>query len=133
MQGSRSSASATKDRILRRIFAQMEEIQGAEVGQRIAGARRQAGLTQDEVADLLNLTTRSYQDWEAGKVVPFRRMDELAGVLKSSKRWLMWGDEMPPGQDTLLSEKLLEAIEANTGVLRDVVQRLDRLVGGENG
>lgn len=123
MSRPRTETSATKSRILRTLMLQMSEIQKLEVCQRIQEARREAGLTQEEAADLVGVSTRAWQTWEAD-VIPYRRIGEIADVLGTTKRQLLHGDESPPpAQDqTELLRKMFVEIE-------EIRKRLDG--GGE--
>jgi transcriptional regulator with XRE-family HTH domain len=121
MSSTRTKGSATKARILRKLSEQMAEIQRSEVCQRIAQARRESGMTQEEIADALDITTRAYQAYEADRV-PWRRLDQIAELTGVTRSWLLHGsdtppDPLPPGSD------LLEAIRELTDELRR--RRLD--------
>jgi len=63
----------------------------AEVGARIAEARRDAGLTQQVLATELGVTRRSVQAYEAGAVIPYRRLDRLGELLDRAPSWLLTG------------------------------------------
>ncbi len=129
MQGSRTRGSATKNRILRKMLAQMAEIEREAVCARIARARKEAGLTQPEVADLLGLSLRSYQDYESFRV-PFRRLDQIADILGTTKRWLLYGDNPAPAIAAAETEsELLEAIRQLTEEMR-LFRRHDDEAGG---
>jgi transcriptional regulator with XRE-family HTH domain len=71
----------------------MRHNQEGTIGQRIAQARREAGLTQEELARLIGVTTRSVQGYEAGNVIPFRHLSKLEGATGKSRGWLLYGDE----------------------------------------
>jgi PAS domain S-box-containing protein len=64
----------------------------AEIGNRIAQARKEAGLTQQELAERLLVTRRSVQGYESGAVVPYRRLNTLAEALGRSAAWFLSGD-----------------------------------------
>ena len=64
-----------------------------EVGARIARARKQAGLTQKALADSLGVTRRSIQGYEAGTVVPYRRLGRLGEILDQSASWFLTGQQ----------------------------------------
>jgi PAS domain S-box-containing protein len=53
----------------------------AHVGRRIARARKEAGLTQEDLAVRVGVTRRSIQGWEAGSIAPYRHLDRLAAAL----------------------------------------------------
>ena len=63
--------------------------QAAQVGARIAEARRHAGLTQQSLAKQLGVTRRSIQAYEAGAVIPYKRLDHLAELLDRPASWLL--------------------------------------------
>jgi DNA-binding XRE family transcriptional regulator len=69
-QGTRNLGSATKTRNLRKLLhAYMEEAAQSDlvgVGDRIRQARLEAGLTQDELSDLVGVGMRQIQYYEAG-------------------------------------------------------------------
>lgn len=48
------------------------------VKEQIIQARREANLTQAELAEMVGVTTRTVQNWEAGTRQPFRRLAEIA-------------------------------------------------------
>lgn len=130
MQGSRPSVSATKSRILQRMLAQMAEIEHEAVIGRIVQKRREAGLTQPEVADLLDINLRTYQDYESHRV-PWRRIEQLAEVLGTSKRWLLYGDEQPtPAPSNELAERYISVMEELTAEIARLRRRLDDSEGG---
>jgi transcriptional regulator with XRE-family HTH domain len=70
----------------------MRHNQEGTIGRRIAQARREAGLTQEELAGLIGVTTRSVQGYEAGTVTPFRHLRKLEEVTEKPRGWLLYGD-----------------------------------------
>lgn len=95
-QVSRNQGSATKTRKLRTLLlAAMEEAvrnNPEGVGRRIAQARREMGLTQDELADLVGVKMCQIQYYEAGQSNPYRKIREIAEATGKSVGWLMHGD-----------------------------------------
>ena len=92
----------------------------AEIGARIVKARLELdGMTQKELAELLHVSQRSAQAYEAGEVVPYARMADLADILGVSTRWLLHGDEggLGDAETRRLLEKL---IETNTQILEEL-------------
>lgn len=69
------------------------------VGRRIAQARREAGLTQHQLADALGVSRRSVQGYESGAVAPYRHLRRLAEVLGHPSEWFI-----ADGSEPLLSE-----------------------------
>jgi transcriptional regulator with XRE-family HTH domain len=89
------------------------QFEAKEIGRRIALARTEAGLTQEEVADLATFSKRSLQDYEAGVTIPYRNMREISRLLGRPVEWFLHGDPEPstdPPADQL--ERRLEALEA---------------------
>jgi PAS domain S-box-containing protein len=64
-----------------------------EIGRRLAQARREAALTQQQVADELGVTRRSLQGYEAGAVVPYKHLDRLGELLGRTPQWFLTGDD----------------------------------------
>jgi transcriptional regulator with XRE-family HTH domain len=71
----------------------MRHNEDGTIGRRIAQARREAGLTQEELGQLIGVTTRSVQGYEAGNVIPFRHLRKLESATGKSRGWLLYGDE----------------------------------------
>jgi PAS domain S-box-containing protein len=63
--------------------------QAAAIGERIAKARREAGVTQKELAKQLGVSVRSVQGYESGAVTPHRRLNHIAELLQTSVEWLL--------------------------------------------
>lgn len=83
----------------------------ATFGDRIAGAREAAGLTQDQMAKRLGVRLTTVQAWEDDAAEPrANRLQMMAGMLNVSIRWLLTGE----GDG-------LEA-PANPGILSDSAQ-----------
>lgn len=102
-----------------------------EVGRRIAKARLEAGgMTQEELSDLVGVTKRSVQLWEAGESIPYRHMPKLEGVLRRSTAWLLYGDEGVESPDAGLErlERGLQELRDLSAYRNDQVQaKLDHL------
>lgn len=90
-----------------------ETTKSKEIGARIAQARSEAGgMTQDELAHLLGLTSRSVQAHESGAVIPYRYLREYERVLGKPAAWFLHGDA---------------AVLGSSAEHREVIERLDRL------
>ena len=91
----------------------------AQVGRRIARARKEAGLTQQELAERVGVTRRSIQGYESGSVAPYRHLDQLGAALGRSPQWLV-SEQPEPGVTpelkaelrVLVREQLLETLTA---------------------
>lgn len=86
---------------------------GREIGVRIAEARREAGgMSQIELGELVGVTVRSVQAWEAGEVIPYRYLRDLERALGKPAAWFLHGDE---------------AVVGHEEATREILDRLDRL------
>jgi PAS domain S-box-containing protein len=65
---------------------------GAQIGARLAQARKQAGITQKALGASLGVTRRSIQGYEAGAVVPYKHLDRIAELLGRTHTWFLSGD-----------------------------------------
>lgn len=74
----------------------------ATFGDRLAGAREAAGLSQPELARTLGVRLKTLQQWEDDQSEPrANRLQMLAGMLSVSLTWLLTGDGdgvEPPGE-----------------------------------
>jgi len=101
----------------------MAEIQREGVCQRIAQARRDAGVTQQEMADALDITMRAYQAYESDRI-PWRRLTQIGEITGKSKAWLLHGEEEQPSQEVLSgAEELLAAIHELTAQVSRLADR----------
>jgi transcriptional regulator with XRE-family HTH domain len=104
------------------------------IGLRIARARKERGLTQEELASLIGVSARSIQGYEAGKVVPYRRLTQLAEITNCEVGWILQGDvAAPAGSDPEVVDRLVIAVEevsAEAKRIRVAAERLEHLLGG---
>jgi transcriptional regulator with XRE-family HTH domain len=109
----------------------VRQAEGGSIGGRIARARKENGLTQEELAALVGVSPRSIQGYEAGKVVPYRRLGRLAEAVNRDVGWMLEGD---PRDDAVVvggdvAERLLglvEEVSAEAKRIRAVAERLER-------
>lgn len=98
----------------------MAQFEAREIGARIAQARREAGLTQEQLAEIAPFSQRSLQDYERGLVIPYRQMRELAKLLGKPVEWFLHGE---PEDEATIVERLdsiderLELIEVSLRLL----------------
>lgn len=65
----------------------------ATFGDRLAGAREAAGLSQEDLARKLGVRLKTVQAWEDDLAEPrANRLQMLAGMLNVSLRWLLTGE-----------------------------------------
>jgi transcriptional regulator with XRE-family HTH domain len=71
----------------------MELDESRAIGARIAEARRHAGLTQRELADRLEVTVRTVQNYEAGVAVPYRYLRMIETLGRKRPGWILDGGD----------------------------------------
>ncbi|HEX9859450.1 MAG TPA: helix-turn-helix transcriptional regulator [Paracoccaceae bacterium] len=86
----------------------------ATFGDRIAGARDAAGMTQEELARRLGVRLKTLQSWEDDLAEPrANRLQMMAGMLNVSLKWLLTGEgdgvDAPATQGPL-TEKARDAL-----------------------
>jgi transcriptional regulator with XRE-family HTH domain len=126
-------SAATRTRNFSR-FLLMAQLQAKEIGARIALARNEAGLTQEEVTDLATFSKRSLQDYERGNTIPYRHMQEISRLLDRPVEWFLHGERPADASETPVELRLAElaaAVEAMSRQLEDgsrlVAHRLEQL------
>lgn len=63
-------------------------------GDNIKRLRKNKGLKQQEIAELLGIKRNTYSDWENGKTEPsFENLVKLADLLEVSLDWLFGRDK----------------------------------------
>lgn len=68
-------------------------------GDRLAGARETAGMTQEELAQNLGVRLTTIEDWENDVSEPrSNRMSMMAGVMNVSLSWLLTGKGDGPSE-----------------------------------
>ncbi len=106
----------------------------ATFGDRVAGARESAGMTQAQVARRLGVKKATIAAWEQDLSEPrANRLSMLAGLLNVSIMWLLTGegegmdapvDESPEAQDF---NEILTELRAIRGAMRTNAERAARL------
>jgi transcriptional regulator with XRE-family HTH domain len=81
----------------------MAQFEAREVGARIAQARNERGLTQEQLAEIASFSKRSLQDYEGGITIPYRQLRELGQLLNKPTEWFLYGDA-----DQVTAEELAE-------------------------
>lgn len=89
----RQNLAATNTREFRS-FLLVAQLEAKEIGERIAQARNEAGLTQDELVELATFSKRSLSDYERGATIPYRQMREISKLLDRPVEWFLHGDKV---------------------------------------
>lgn len=107
-------------------------IEPLAVAARIKQARLEANLTQEEMADLLHVRQRTYQNYESQSRrlvrVPFRLLDQIAEATDKTAEWLLHGTAAPADPDQM--ERTLEMLESIDERLRTLERMLSQLDEG---
>lgn len=119
--------AATKGRNFR-TFLLVSQLEGRAIGERIAQARREAGLTQEQMAELATFSKRSLQDYEAGVTIPYAHMHEISALLKKPVPWFLHG-EPDEGELERLREEVVGTRGEIAGLRQAVTEIRDQLLG----
>jgi DNA-binding XRE family transcriptional regulator len=88
-----------------------EQLARAELGRRIAQARKEAGLTQKQLAEAIGVTRRSIQGYEAGSCAPYRRLADIAAALDRPAAWFTQeGEGLAPELRLLIRQEIAELV-----------------------
>lgn len=107
----------------------------ATFGDRLAAAREEAGLAQDDLARQLGIRLDTLRKWEEDRSEPrANRLSMIAGVLNVSIMWLLTGDGVgvDSGSDvTLQPDAMLGGeLRALRADLMRALAKIDRLEAG---
>lgn len=97
------------------------------VGQRIRQARTEAGLTQDELSDLVGVGMRQIQYYEAGTSNPYRTLRRIAEATRRDVGWLLHGDPPMGGE----GEGAVEAVASIHYSLQELAETVKALAHGQ--
>jgi len=90
------------------------------IGDRIKQARTEAGLTQDQLGDLVGVGMRQIQYYESGTSDPYRKLRQISEATGKPIVWLLRGEDATQPTEGEIAERLL-TVES---LLRDVLRRL---------
>jgi transcriptional regulator with XRE-family HTH domain len=104
----------------------------ATFGDRVAAARRSAGLTQEALARRIGVKLKTLRDWEDDRNEPrANKLQMLAGMLNVSLVWLLTGEGLgvdgPYDEDTAADSFVRATLAEMAEVRRDAERVLDRL------
>lgn len=108
-------------------FLLMRELDSAGIRQRIRQARKAIGMTQQDLADVLQVHKRTIENYENVRVPPWKEFEALASALDVSVGWLLHGDEATEPNAAAVVERLAvleEAQERVEELLRELLRRL---------
>lgn len=123
-QVTRKQLSATDARNLRRLLL-LNVFEPEEIGQRIQQARERAGLRQEDLADLIGMSTRQVQNYEAGDSKQYAKLRAIAGATGVTVEWLL-GTATPGETDPGTAALELAEMQATLArIERMLRERLD--------
>ncbi len=101
-------------------------------GDRIAGAREQAGMSQEEFAERLGVKLETLKAWEEDLSEPRgNKLPRMAGLLNVSLSWLLVGEGEGPETPALDMEQsaveLITEVESIRSQIAMTAERLERL------
>jgi transcriptional regulator with XRE-family HTH domain len=101
----------------------MAELQKRDITKRIRQARQEAGLTQPQMADVLDVAGRTYQNYEDDRV-PWALMGRISDVTGRSLRWLLHGeDDAEPSMEIMQRIGRLEISQERIEAKLDALAR----------
>jgi transcriptional regulator with XRE-family HTH domain len=104
-----------------RTFLLMQQFAAREIGERIAQARREHGaMTQEQLAELLDVSTRAVQDYEGGRRIPWKHFKRLEQIFQRSLEWFLHGETE---EEPALLERL-ESVDERLAVIEEVLSLL---------
>lgn len=82
-----------------------------EVGTRIKSARHEAGMTQEQLAELIDVSPHYIYEIERGsKAMSIQTLEKLSIALRQSIDFLFWGDSIPYLSDSHPCEERLSTL-----------------------
>lgn len=93
----------------------LQQFAAQEIGARIAQARREAdGMTQETLAEALDLSVRQLQNIEAGASIPWKHFSRLEVIFEKPLAWFLHGEE-PARENAATMADLSVRLEALEG------------------
>lgn len=113
----------TKSRTFR-TFLLLMEFEPERIRARLRDARKEAGLTQQELADLMHVHKRSIENYENERI-PWDRLNDYARLLNREVEWFLFGEEAIPPEGQLSA--VADAVEALVVDVTEIRERLGDL------
>jgi len=101
-----------------RTFLLVAQLDPDGIRARIRQARKEAGLTQEQLAELIEKHKRTVENYERVRVPDYRELNKIARVLNRPIEWFLHGDV--PADDALAE------VSAKLDDLRQAVDGIDR-------
>lgn len=105
--------------------------EAATFGDRIAGAREVAGMTQPELAKRLGIKIATLRGWEEDRSEPrANRLQMLSGLLNVSLPWILTGEGQGPEQpasETPMNSDISDLFIEMRAIKTDMTKAAERL------
>jgi len=111
-----------------RTFLLVAQLDPRAIQGRIRQAREEAGLTQQELADLVDRHKRTIENYENVRVPPWPELTKVARVLDRPIEWFLHGETESTDRIEAMDVKLDEVLD-EIRTLRELVEAL----GGRQG
>lgn len=98
----------------------MAQLDDAEIRARIKQARKEAGLSQTEMAELLGVIARTVQNYENDHV-PWGRIRDIAEITAKPTRWLLHGDDAGDTEQAAEIQRALGQLESRLDQIWDLL------------
>lgn len=95
------------------------------ISRRLREARRESGLTQQQLADLLEVHVRTIENYERGQI-NYRVVGSLAAAVGRRVEWLLHGDQA--GEPVPATLEPISELRAEVAEIREAVQRVLQLL-----
>lgn len=109
----RRKPATTNDRNFR-TFLLVSQLEAKAIGARIAQARNEQGMTQEEMCELTTFSKRSLSDYENGVTIPYKHLREISALLSRPVEFFLHGEPEATGASAESLVSRLEALEALT-------------------
>jgi transcriptional regulator with XRE-family HTH domain len=137
MQATRTKDTTTRKRGGRTVRDLVAELEARDISARIQRARKEAGLTQEQLADLLEVIPRSVQNYESGRV-PWNKINAIGKITGKSPEWLLHGDAPDPFEGRPAAQQPdvhaeLQDLRQMVAANQDALLQLQETLAGQEG
>lgn len=113
----------TKSRTFR-TFLLLMEIEPERIRARLRQARKEAGLSQAELAEILGVHKRTIENYENLRV-PWDHLNDYARITNRQPEWFLYGEAALPPEGEVAA--LTATVSQMTDDLKQLRERLDAL------
>jgi transcriptional regulator with XRE-family HTH domain len=104
-------------------FLLVSQLDPDGIRRRIREARRAAGLTQEELADLLEVHKRTVENYERIRTPDYAALNRVAAVLGRPVEWFLHG-EVPDEENVDRISQLEARVEEAVALSQKILERL---------